>query len=95
MLTRRSRQWQSSPGLQVAGEGLDIAAADGKQGEGAGPAPGGELAQVECVGLAGQAAVPGQEPGEREPLGVGEDGLDRGERGGMGRQWSSGTSRPG
>jgi hypothetical protein len=44
-----------------------------------GPAPGGELAQVQRVGLAGQAAVPGQEPGEREPLAAGEDGLDRGE----------------
>ena len=51
-------------GLQVAGEGLDIGAADGEQGDGAGPAPGGELAQVQCVGLAGQAAVTGQEPGQ-------------------------------
>jgi hypothetical protein len=34
------------------------------------------LAQVEGVGLAGQAAVPGQVSGEREPLGVGEHGLD-------------------
>ena len=33
------------------------------------PAPAGELAQVQRVGLAGQAAVPGQEPGERDPLG--------------------------
>ena len=43
-------------------------------------APAGELAQVECVGLAGQAAVPSQEPGEREPLGIGEGRLDRDER---------------
>src|SRR5947208_11853213 len=48
------------------------------------PAPAGELAQVQGIGLAGQAAVPGQEPGERDPLGVGEDGLDRGEHGGWG-----------
>jgi hypothetical protein len=27
-------------------------------------------------GLAGQAAVPGQEPGKREPLGLGERRLD-------------------
>ena len=37
---------------------------------------GGELAQVQCVGLAGQAAVPGQEPGEGKPFGVGEGGLE-------------------
>jgi hypothetical protein len=70
----------AAPGLQVTGEGLDVGAADGEQGNGAGPAPGGELAQVECVGLAGQAAVSGQESGEGESLGVGEGGLDRGER---------------
>jgi hypothetical protein len=28
------------------------------------------------VSLSGQAAVPGQVPGEREPLGIGEDWLD-------------------
>ena len=33
----------------------------------AGP-PDCELAQVQRVGLAGQAAVPGQEPGQRPPL---------------------------
>jgi len=66
-------------------------AADGEQVQGAGAAPGGELAQVQRVRVAGQAAVPGQEPGEREPFGVGEDGLDRDERG----RWGSGTSRPG
>jgi len=49
-------------GLQLTGEGLDIGAADGEQGQGAGPTLGGELAQVECVGLACQAAVAGQEP---------------------------------
>jgi hypothetical protein len=31
------------------------------------------------IGPAGQAAVPGQEPGEGEPFGVGEGGLDRDE----------------
>jgi hypothetical protein len=53
-----------APRFQVTGEGLDVGAADGEQVQGAGSAPGGELAQVECVGLAGQAAVSGQEPGE-------------------------------
>jgi hypothetical protein len=55
---------------------LDVGAADGEQGQGAGAAPAGELAQVEGSGLAGQAAVPGQEPGERQPLGIGEHRLD-------------------
>jgi hypothetical protein len=54
--------------FQVAGEGLDVGAADGEQARGAGPAPGGELAQIQCVGLAGQAAIPGQEPGERRAV---------------------------
>jgi len=71
-----------SPGLQVAGEAFDVGAADGEQGQGAGAAPGSELAQVERVGLAGRAAVSGQVPGEGEPFGVGEGGLDRGEDGG-------------
>src|SRR5205823_12958533 len=35
---------------------------------------------VQGVGLPGQAAVPRQEPGEREPFGVGEGGLDRRDR---------------
>jgi len=51
----------AASGFQLAGEALDVAAADSEQDEGAGTAPSSELAQVECVGLAGQAAVPGQE----------------------------------
>src|SRR4029077_13958170 len=73
-----------APGLQVAGEGLDAGAADGEQGQRAGAAPGGDLAKVQGAGVAGQAAVSGQVPGEREPFGVGEGGLDRGECGGRG-----------
>ena len=38
-------------------------------------APGGELAQVERVSLAGEPAVTGEESGETNPLGVGEYGL--------------------
>jgi hypothetical protein len=45
--------------FQVPGEGLDVGAADREQRQGAGAAPGGELAQVEYVGLTCQAAVPG------------------------------------
>ena len=66
-------------GFQFAGEGLDVGAADREQRQRPGAAPAGELAQVEGVGLAGQAAVPGQVPGEREPLGIGEHRLDRDE----------------
>jgi hypothetical protein len=40
-------------GLQVAGEAFDVGAADGEQGQGADTAPGGELAQVQGVGVAG------------------------------------------
>jgi hypothetical protein len=70
--------------FQVAGEAFDVGAADGEQGQGAGAAPAGELAQVQRVGLAGQAAVPGQEPGEGKTLGIGEEGLDRDEGSGWG-----------
>jgi hypothetical protein len=85
----------ATPGFQLPGEALDVGAADGEQAQAAGPARGGELAQVERVRLAGKPAVSGQVAGEGEPFGIGERGLDRGERGGMERQWSSGTSRPG
>jgi hypothetical protein len=73
-----------APGFQLSGEAFDVRAADGEQVQGTGPAPGGELAQVEGVRIAGRAAVPGQEPGEGEPFGVGAGRLDRGERGGWG-----------
>ena len=73
-----------APGFEFPGEAFDAGAADGEQGQGAAAAPGGELAQVECVRLAGQAAVSGQVPGEGEPFGIGEGGLDRGERSGWG-----------
>ena len=50
----------------------------GEQPEGVPLAPGDELAQVERVGVAGQAPVTGEEPGQCEALGVGEIGVDRG-----------------
>ena len=56
-----------------------MSAAAREQVEGAGAAPGGELAQVQRVGLASQAAVPGQESGEGKPFRIGENGLDRGQ----------------
>jgi hypothetical protein len=54
----------TSPGFQLPGETFDVGAADCKQGQRTSAAPGSELVQVLRVGLAGQAAVPGQEPGE-------------------------------
>src|SRR5262245_21381738 len=62
----------AAPGFQLPGEGLNVCPADGEQREGAGAAPTGERAQVESVGFACQAAVPGQEPGEGEPFGLAE-----------------------
>src|SRR5260370_14476379 len=73
-----------APGFQLPGKACDVDAEDGEQGQGAGAAPAGELAQVQGIRFAGQAAESGQEPGEGEPFGVGEGGLDRGERGGWG-----------
>ena len=43
----------------VTGEGLDAGAADSEQDQGAGAAPGRELAQVEFVGFSCEAAVTG------------------------------------
>ena len=60
----------SALGFQFPGEGLDVGAADREQRQGPGAAPAGELAQVEGVGLSGQATVSGQVTGERQPLPV-------------------------
>jgi len=70
------------PGFQVPGEALDVGPVDGEQRQGTSPAPAGELPQVQRVRLPCQAPVSRQEPGEGDPLGVGEDGLNRGECGG-------------
>jgi len=70
----------TAAGFQFAGEGLDAGAADREQRQGPGAAPAGELPQAEGAGLAGQAAVPGQVTGEREPLGISEHRPDRDER---------------
>jgi hypothetical protein len=90
-----SRRGDSGAGapfdFQFPGEPFDVSAADGEQGQRSGAAPAGELAQVQCVGLAGQPAVSGQEPGEGERFWVGEGGLDRDEGSGWG---SSGHRAP-
>ena len=56
--------------FQVAGETFDVGATGGEQVQGPGPAPGGELAQIQRVRLSCQPAVSGQEAGESEPFGV-------------------------
>ena len=56
-------------GFEFPGKAFDVGAADGEQAQGPGAAPAGELAQVQRVRFAGQAAVSGQEPGEGEPFG--------------------------
>jgi hypothetical protein len=67
------------PGLatvfEVAGEALDIDAVDVEQLMLVLPAPGGELAQIQGVGVTGEAAVGGQEPEQRHPLDVGQHRL--------------------
>jgi len=50
-------------GLEVPAEALDVGAARAEQPQAVVVAPGRELAQVQRVRLAGQAGVPGQEPG--------------------------------
>ncbi len=62
----------------------------GEQGQRMGAAPAGELAHVQRVRLAGQPAVPGQEPGEGGPFGLGEGGLDRHQR----SRWGGSDHRP-
>jgi len=47
----------------LSSQGLDVGAAGREQAQLPVVAPGGERAQVRGVGLAGQSAVPGQEPG--------------------------------
>jgi hypothetical protein len=41
----------AASGFEIAGKGLDVGAADGEQVQGTDAAPGGELAQVQCVCL--------------------------------------------
>src|SRR5690348_6833234 len=82
--SRRVTVARSPSCFQVAGEAFDVGAADGEQAQGTGAAPAGELAQVQRISLTGQAAVAGQEPGERKTLGVGEGGLDHDEGSGWG-----------
>ena len=62
--------------LEFPGDGLDVCAADREQRHGPGSAPAGELPQVEGVRVAGEAAIPGELTGEREPFRISEHRLD-------------------
>jgi hypothetical protein len=44
-----------APDFEFPGEAFDVGAADGEQGQGAGAAPDGELAQVQRGGLGGSS----------------------------------------
>jgi hypothetical protein len=81
--SRRVTVARSAARFQVPGEAFDVSATGGEQVQGAGAAPGGELAQVQCVCLSCQPAESGQEAGEREPFGVAECWL-QGDEGGCG-----------
>jgi hypothetical protein len=83
--SRRVTVARARPRASSSRANVSMSAADREQRHGPGPAPASELAQVECAGLSGQAAVPGQKAGEREPLGIYEHRLDRDEGGGVGR----------
>jgi len=72
-----NRRTGPASGLQVPGEALDVSAAHLERAQVMLTAPAGELAEVQRVGLAGQPAVTGQEPGERRrsgPVNVGSAG---------------------
>src|SRR5258708_587687 len=75
-----------APGLRVAGETLNVGPTDLEQPQLTLLAPGTELAQIQGVGLAGQAGVTGQEPSQRQLLGAGEHRLGDGDHGRRGRR---------
>jgi hypothetical protein len=78
----------SSAGVfEVAGEALNVDPADVEQMATALQAPGGELAQIERVGVTGVPAIDGQEPGQRGQLSLRQGRLiphDGGRRNGNG-----------
>ena len=70
------RRPSAPTGFEVAGEALDVGPAGAEQAQVVLGAPGDELAQVQRVGLTGQASVAGEERRQRVPLGVGERQVD-------------------
>jgi hypothetical protein len=85
----------SAAALQIAGESLDVSPSDLEQVELMIIAPADELAEVQGVGISGQAAVAGQEPSERQPSRIGKDGIERDDRCRGSRGCQCGTSRVG
>lgn len=79
-------------GLEVAAEAFDVGAARTEDRQMPFGAPGDVLAQVERVGLTGQAAVAGQEAGQRELFLRAEQHRAYCERGGRDRSLHVGTS---
>ena len=59
----RHRRAGTAAGFQITGEVLDVRAAGGEQAQVMLLAPAGVLAQVQLIGLTGQAAVSGEKPG--------------------------------
>jgi hypothetical protein len=68
-------------GLDVAGEALDVGATRTEHRQVVFGAPGHVLAQIQRVGVAGEAAVAGQEPRQRQLLVRAEQLVSWGERG--------------
>jgi hypothetical protein len=86
-------------GLHLAAEALDVGATRLEQMQPVLLAPSSEHAQVQRVGVAGQAAVAGEKPDECCALGLGErfdrnDKLGRRDGGGHGDLLSSGRNPP-
>jgi hypothetical protein len=61
--------------FEVTSEALDVDATDIEELVVVLPAPGGELAQIQLVRVAGEASVAGQEAEQRHPLDVGQHQL--------------------
>jgi hypothetical protein len=82
-------------GFQVTGKALDVRPPCLEQAQAALLAPVRVLAQVQSVGLAGQAGVTSQEPSQRQLLAVRECRLGDGDRGGRGRSGGGHRAPPG
>jgi hypothetical protein len=67
--------------IEVAGEALDVGATGTEHRHPVFGAPGHVLTQIERVGVTGQPAVAGQEPGQRQLLVDAEQLVSCGERG--------------
>ncbi len=80
--------WQPSPErgplFEIAVVALDVRSSDGEQAKIVLVAPGDELAHVQGIRVAGQAAVAGKDRGKRVPLRIRESRVD--DRDGSGRR---------